>query len=370
MKSGASLDAKNQRLSISLHLLVLVLLVPSALLGRQATELYGTVTNKDSGEAVPDVNVYLSYTTAGAATDENGSFSFFTPLQGQFELVFSAVGYQSQRFLITLGNNSNLLEVNAEMEPKPVELDEVEIKADNSEWVRNYEVFEQEFLGRTYNAQETEIINRWVLNFEMDESGELTARADGPIRIENRALGYDLIVDLDEFRWNQRERTGFYKVKVWFDQKSPESQAEYRNWQRKRRGVYNGSLRHFLKSLYEDRLFSNRFELVWRNTRQQASIKMLDRDEVELALKARNQDNQLPSDELKGFLLREPVDVLYGRKSIRNDRRQRSTIISMVDDQIILVSPDGNLVDINSIATAGYWSAMRMADMVSIDYRP
>jgi hypothetical protein len=42
----------------------------------------------------------------------------------------------------------------------------------------------------------------------------------------------------------------------------------------------------------------------------------------------------------------------------------------MLNDESFLITPEGNLADLMSVATAGYWSAMRMADMVPIDYQP
>lgn len=359
----------------TLFLVITIPLITSSLFAQQQydaefTRLHGTVTDVTTGEPLRDVNVYLSYSTFGDASDTNGQFSFFTNLNGQFELVFSAVGYKAQRYIVILGGSEREFEIDAEMLKLPIPLDEVEVKADNSEWVKNFEVFEQEFLGRTNNAREAEITNRWVLNFERNEKGELIATAEDPIRILNPALGYELIADLNEFTWNQREMSGFYRVKVWFEEKQPESEEQFQAWQKRREQVYIGSFRHFLKSLYDDRLSRNRFEIVWQDTKQRARLDQLETEEMKAPLELRNLDLELISEEVKGFMLREPVDVLIGRKSIRSDTRRRARIIPMMDDQIFFVTPEGNLADLMSIATAGHWSAMRMADMVPIDYQP
>jgi hypothetical protein len=335
-----------------------------------ATKISGTITDGLTGDPLEGVNVYLSYTTYGDATDSNGNFSFSTNLTGQYELVVSAVGFDAKRYIITLGSEREELRIDLEMLSHSVELNEIEVKADNTEWVQNFELFEREFLGTTNIAQDASILNRWVLNFDRNEDGELIAYADDPIKISNPSLGYNLTADLNEFVWNTSDMSGFYRVKVWFEEQIPDSEEEYQRWQSNRAQVYEGSFRHFLKSLYDDKLFRNQFEIVWQDTRERARLKKLDEEELEAALMSRNLDEELISKNIKGYHLLEPVDVLIGRRSIRSDVRERARLIPMLNDESFLITPEGNLADLMSVATAGYWSAMRMADMVPIDYQP
>ncbi|WP_069133393.1 carboxypeptidase-like regulatory domain-containing protein [Rhodohalobacter halophilus] len=344
---------------------------PVELIDRQNdTQIFGIVTDGLTGEPLESVNVYLTYTTFGDATDSNGLYSFTTNLSGQFELVYSPVGYDAKRYVVLLGGSENEIRMDVEMVKHSLTLDEIEVEADNSEWLQNYELFEQEFLGQTPNSAAAEIKNRWVLNFERTDTNELIAFAEDPIQISNRALGYELTADLNEFTWDLRNRSGFYRVKVWFEEKEPSGEEEYQMWQRNRAQVYRGSFRHFLKSLYDDQLFRNRFEIVWQDTDQRARIQQLSEEEMRDALELRNLDLDLISQGVKGFILRESVDVLIGGRSIRSDTRNRARLIPMKDDHIFFVTPDGNLADLMSLATAGHWSVMRMADMVPIDYRP
>lgn len=337
---------------------------------QKGTEISGTITDGLTGEPLEGVNVYLSYTTYGDATDRNGEYFFTTNLAGQYELVVSAVGFDAKRYIVTLGSNRDELRINLEMLRHSVEMNEIEVKADNSEWVQNFELFEREFLGSTNNAQDARIVNRWVLDFDRNEDGELIANADDPIKISNPSLGYDLTADLNEFVWNTSDMSGFYRVKVWFEEQVPATEEEYQRWQSNRAMVYEGSFRHFLKSLYDDQLFRNQFEIVWQDTRQRARLKELDEEELEVALSRRDLDEELISKNIKGYRLREPVDVLIGRQSIRSDTRERARLIPMLNDESFLITPNGNLADLTSVATAGNWSAMRMADMVPIDYQP
>lgn len=330
----------------------------------------GMVSDKDSGEPLEDVHVYISYTTSGISTDENGVYSFRTGLSGQFELVFSRIGYETEKRTISLGNDEESLVFNIQLVSKSVVLSQLEVKADNSAWLRDYEEFKREFLGTTIYAADTEITNRWVLNFNRNDSGQLLASASEPLRIENLSLGYELLVELDDFRWNLRDNTGYYRVQVRFEELEPESDRQYRSWTQNRERAYEGSLRHFLKSLYEDNLSRNRFEVVWMNSTQRATIQPIEQNRMIQSLSSNGLDPKLALHGVKGFILKEPVDILIGRRSYIYDNRKRARLVPVRNDKSFFVMPNGNVLDILSLAVTGYWSSYRMADMVPINFEP
>jgi len=330
----------------------------------------GTVSDKDSGKPLEDVHVYISYTTAGVSTDESGAFTFTAGLSGQFELVFSRVGYETEKRTITLGSDEESLVFNVQLVSKSIVLSQLEVKADNSAWLRNYEEFKREFLGTTFYATDTQITNRWVLDFNRNDSGQLVASASEPLRIENMSLGYELLVELDDFVWNLRDNTGYYRVQVRFEELEPESDREYRSWTQNRERAYKGSLRHFLKSLYDDNLSRNRFEVVWMNSTQRATIQPIEQNQMIQRLSSNGLNPKLALEGVKGFVLKEPVDILIGRRSYIHDNRKRARLVPVRNDKSFFVMPNGNVLDIMSLAVTGYWSSYRMADMVPIDFEP
>ena len=333
-------------------------------------EISGLVTDKENGEPLEAVNVYISYSTLGTSTDQEGRFSFKAGVTGQFELVFSRIGYETVKRTITLRSDEESFNFEIGLEPKSIVLSEVEVKADNAEWLNNYESFKREFLGTTLNASEVEITNRWVLDFERHDSGRLIATAGEPINLTNLAMGYELHVELNDFEWNLRDNTGYYRVQVRFKELTPESGRQERKWNRNRERAFNGSLRHFLKSLHEARLSRNRFEVVWMNSTQRVRVQEVDEESLLQMLTDKGFDPNLAYQGVKGFILREPVDVLIGRRSYIYDNRDRSRLVPVRNDGSFFVMPDGNLLDIMSLAVRGHWSLYRMADMVPIDFEP
>lgn len=67
------------------------------------TIIVGEVVNETTGEAIPNVNIHFRGTKIGTSSDENGSYILRVDMTGKAQLVFSAVGYYTQRFEIEPG---------------------------------------------------------------------------------------------------------------------------------------------------------------------------------------------------------------------------------------------------------------------------
>lgn len=74
---------------------------------QQQETVRGTVTDAQTGEALPGVNIILQGTTTGTTTDSNGSYELTVPSLNE-TLVYSYIGYQTQEVTI---NGRNELEV-------------------------------------------------------------------------------------------------------------------------------------------------------------------------------------------------------------------------------------------------------------------
>ena len=67
------------------------------------TIIVGEIVNETTGEAVPNVNIHFKGTKIGTTSDENGSYALRVDMTAKAQLVFSAVGYYTQRFDIEPG---------------------------------------------------------------------------------------------------------------------------------------------------------------------------------------------------------------------------------------------------------------------------
>ena len=69
----------------------------------QETTLVGDVYCAETGEPIPNANIYFQGTSVGTTSNAEGSFFLRTNLNKQRILIVSAVGYHKQRFQVEPG---------------------------------------------------------------------------------------------------------------------------------------------------------------------------------------------------------------------------------------------------------------------------
>nr|WKN38305.1 SusC/RagA family TonB-linked outer membrane protein [Tunicatimonas sp. TK19036] len=121
----------------------------------QQRTVSGTVSDVESGEALPGVNVILKGTTEGTVTDVQGSYQLSVPADGG-TLVFSFIGLTSKE--VEIGNQST---IDVTMEEDAQQLNEVVVTAlgiERDEKALGYAV--QEIDGESVSrTKETNVIN-------------------------------------------------------------------------------------------------------------------------------------------------------------------------------------------------------------------
>lgn len=329
----------------------------------------GTVVDKDTGESLPGVNVYLSETTVGTITDRDGKFELLTELTGGFKLVVSYVGYHSKEEEIYLERDEEPIELEFKLDQSSAELEELEVQASNSEWQNYFNQFREYFLGSSQYANETIIENGWSLDFEIDDENNLIASAPEPLVVTNYALGYEIEIDLVEFKWNRNRNSGLYVIYTRFKEIDAKNVEQKEKWQKNRKNVYLGSFEHFLKSLYNDNLTSNRFEVVLKDSKNRIQIPEV----VNVGSGGINIHTNIPgtdSETAKTYRLQGPTDILYGRNTGYSniDNRIRSRLIPMNRSGMFVVTKQGRLSNPSSLRIDGAWAQDRVAELLPVTY--
>jgi len=209
--------------------------------------LSGCISDAETNDPLPGVNVFLSGTTIGAATNIDGCFEFIAPFsEKEHVLVASFVGYQ-----IVSSTLPGIIEdtvVDFSLHPRTIVLDDLEIISSNKEWLLNLERYKKLIFSSTDNASRCKLLNPEILDFEYDEAQDiLRATVDEALIIENGALGYrlvfyDAVLVGNEHRLSWGGRLQFIELE-------PSSARQRRRWEANRLKAYQGSLRHFLSSL-------------------------------------------------------------------------------------------------------------------------
>lgn len=333
----------------------------------QETTFKGVVVDKTTGTPLPTVHVYISQSQDGATTDENGEFEFSTNITGDVILVFSFIGYKTVTENLNLTSQRNNYSFEIELEPDSVELGSIEVTDSNSDWQENFSDFKNQFIGSTRFANQTYIENSWVLDINRNERGHLTAKASQPVIVTNHALGFRIHVDLIEFMWDQNNVSLAYTFYSRFEELTPKNNSDRRKWNRNREDVYEGSFRHFLASLYSDRLNRDRFEVVFPGSFNRTQIGEADPVELRRYIISYAMSTEAVNGEWKAFKLSNPLDVLYGRASRVPDQRVRSRLVSLNPDGIFLISESGHLHDPRTLRIDGFWSSERVANLLPSD---
>ena len=239
----------------------------------------GKVTDSETGQPLPNVDVYLLGTTLGDIADESGNYIIQGVPFGNHELVASMMGYEVQRREVAI-YQSTLRTFHFKLKPKVFLAEEVEVTTEEpKEWKKNLKVLEKVFFGVKDFSKKCKFLNPEYINLEYDEVlKEFKAYAEEPIRFENKALGYEVTFILEEFtmKLGDRSRKGVDRAKFqkykrtslveFYKELIPKNDGEKKKWKKNRLKAYRGSQRHFLKSLCDGRLAKEGFELCGSTT--------------------------------------------------------------------------------------------------------
>ncbi len=225
----------------------------------QIYELSGTVTDSMTGKPIAAVSVFLNATSIGTATHDDGSFILAGIPAGGYQLIISAIGYTTFQTLI---NTSYLpSNLNVTLHSRASELAAVTVIPDiQNGWNKWGGTFWDYFIGTTDNASSCTIENKDVLRFHYNrKSKRLVVNAVEPLNIVNKALGYTIEYRFGEFSYDFSDPLVKFNGFLFFRKMTPTYEGQQKVWESARQHVYFGSLIHFMRSLYQDRLHEEGF---------------------------------------------------------------------------------------------------------------
>jgi hypothetical protein len=332
--------------------------------------LKGTVTDAQTGEPLPGVNVYLSGTTYGVSTNETGYYKLSISDPGTYNLVFSFVGYGKKVRRIEINASSSETR-NISLKEDIQQLGEIEVKSSNKKWKERYNYFFKQFIGRTDFADQVTIENPWVLSFEKKDD-MLKATAQKPLKIINKALGYKLYVELVDFRWpTYSNRGGGYKILPRFELLTPESAQQELRWKKNRIRSYLGSFNHFLKTLYNNELDESHFTV-----RHQRNIAALPQGETQYELLGHGNISEQRRRSLKGYKLKRRIETTFNRhveftfnrKTFSLAIYKEGAIEPNTKNRVFFVDEYGALLNPLSLIAYGDWADARVAYSLPTNY--
>ncbi len=335
----------------------------------QPASVLGTVQDS-TGSPLPGVNVYLSGTTHGDATDAGGRFEIEGVEPGAYRVVASLLGFAPEAEAVSLGRGDTL-RVALVLVERPLALGAARVEATRDRrWEKQLAWFSRELLGESARADSTTILNPEVLDFRQ-RWGTLTATARAPLVIENRALGYRLRYDLLHFEASAGRVS--YDGDEIFEPLAPENSVQTEQWRAAREAAYRGSLRHLLRALLTGTAEAEGFSL---------SQVFSDTHTAGATFRARGSGLMRAEPDGWGMLrFRGRIEATYKReveeqayltsrwfreRRSRPDPLQRSTLY--LDGFSARIDPQGTPENPFALSTSGYMAFERLADHVPEDY--
>lgn len=280
----------------------------------QTINIQGKVLDKETCNPVPNASVFLSNTSIGTAADAKGVFTLHNAPNGKFDLVISSLGYETYFETIVTTKLTEPLVI--KLAPKANQLADVVVGTyEKDGWSRWGKTFINDFIGMSSNAMSCFINNSKVIKFRYSKKRNLLeAFADEPLEIENKALGYIIHYKLEGFTHDFANNTISYFGFPLFEQMEGNFRKQKR-WEENRKDVYYGSVTHFMRCLYVNKLQENGFEIRHMEKRENIEKKRVQALYKYWSEGNINFEDNLPRDSVKHYqkVLGEPsaYDVLY-----------------------------------------------------------
>ncbi len=310
----------------------------------------GRVVDKATQQPVETVAVYFDNTTIGTTTNEKGEFSITYTAAVQSALVISYLGYEKV-FISDYRSRNN---ITIELLEATNTLDEVYLNYDDGLTRRQkLRLFRKEFLGRSKFAKSCKILNEDDLILKYDKRRKsLYASSNVPLKVKNKALQYEVAFDIIDFevtyRYVHTETKRFTTNSVTYigtsfyqNLKGAKKEKTIKN----RAIAYEGSVQHFMRSLYNKSLLEEDYWIYHDRFR----VEEWDYFTVEVVM----------GSDFKKVKLGKKVTILYNNKV-------QSGLHVEVDE--FFVDAYGNYTPIIGVYFSGAMGGQRVGDTLPSDY--
>lgn len=349
----------------------------------------GKIIDFNTKQALSSASVFLANTSAGTNTNSAGEFKLEIAGSGRYNLVVALIGYETYATEVSLQENITGLKI--ELKPKVAELEEVIVgNYDKNGWEKWGVFFMEMLIGNTPNALNCKLLNKEAVKFSFSKKENiLRAYATEPLRIENNALGFDLTYSLTQFEHDYKNRIFFYQGYPLFSEKKAKNNRQYQKWVANRKETYKGSLMHFMRSVFRNKIIEEGFEIrrIIRQKVQNANIKLNGEpimEEVDVLINTPLNGDSIAfaiDDNTAGLQFKDYLQVVYKNKAmsplyVRSRRNitlgdPMSAKLFMPDaSKIVSVLANGSYFFGKDILTLDYWAwSEKLSNLLPLEYR-
>ena len=332
----------------------------------------GTITDADTQKPLSDAHVFLSGTKIGTSTNDTGQFKLQKIPAGGYQLVISSIGYKRTKVEVIISPGEDKT-IDFKLKPVVYEMPEVYVGNLDEQWEDDLEDFIDLFIGMSEFADSVQILNPEVLRFDKNWWGKFTAEALGPLKIENKAMGYNITYYLEEFEYTGSQTR--WDGEPLFVEMTPNDSQQARYWQQNRRKAFFGSVRHFLLALLDNRVKEEGFNM-FLEINNRFNFHSNDFRPV----KAKRLIRESEQDYLHHVSFLSRLEIVYTRakensRFLRWSRETRrppklQTSYIKLNERPITVDANGEILEPYGATLFGYFAFTRLASLTPQEFRP
>jgi hypothetical protein len=339
--------------------------------------VYGKVVSAETQQPLQGASVFAQNTTLGTATDADGNFRLSVP-DGGYTLAITYTGFNTESIRIN-NSDGNKKDVVYELSKKEKQMEEVAIVATTEVkdgWEKYGSFFLNHFIGQTANSERCTIKNPEVVHFYFSKKrNRLKVLATEPLLIENLSLGYNIHYSMDSFTHEYDTEVSLYTGYPLFEELSTEDPAEQQQWFIARQNAYRGSILHFMRSLYNQTLKQDGFEVqfIVKSDKVEKAIPVKD---FYKALRFSKDDSTgiveiFPSQQRVGVIFtKSKPPARYIAANPNEPAGFQFSMLGFTPEDNISIEQNGYYYDQNFLSISAYWGWEKMADQLPYNYIP
>jgi hypothetical protein len=333
---------------------------------QETYSISGTVKN-GKGELMESATVFLAGSEKVTATDKDGVFKFNGISPGTYQVVITMIGYTSAKQNVIVQNKPET--VNMVLGEKQIVLNEV-IIGDKGARAKHLKTFIKYFMGESSNAKACKIINPDVIEFSTTK-GVLMATTPDFLVIENSNLGYRIKYLLKNFSYKTAMDVTLYDGDCIFEQLAGTAEQQAK-WSKNRKATYEGSLMHYLRSLFTNTAHTEGF-LTYVISGNSYPI-TINPNEVPTEQIIKHLDSNFIA-----FKYKYRFYTIFDKKKAAKLMTMTDATTEFIDDlpsnaSIFLVDSQidrrGSYADYKTLLIQGAWGRKRLGDQLPLEYLP
>ena len=380
----------------------------------QTSEVQGIVINSVDNSKLNAASIFINNSSKGTISNTEGKFTISGITQHNFELVISYTGFITVSLKITPENIGQFHTI--KMVPRKEILEGISIMIPEKDgWEKWGKFFTESFIGLSDFAAQCTIENPKTLRFFNDKKhNRLTAYSDGNLIIRNKALGYLIKYQLENFEYDFKNKVVTYVGYTGFEELKTRSVNKRNRWVKARKECYDGSLMHFMRSVYADSVAEQGFDV-----REKIRIYNTDTLFNRIYLPGNMPTVRIENDiykvrpgeipsfkkipdyvdliKMKKFSFKDAVifdtainqkdfyfnnylQVVYTNAMVKMDylrvnglpkylKMNQTSDAHLLSEETLIIEKDGSYFNPINLMSSGYWGWCKMAEMLPTDYK-